>query len=86
MIKSIIENFKQFEKITHVIMKYGLKFCFIICIISVSILFTYEAIFTSPSLYYIGISLFKLSLVFGIEFIICAFVADELKKGRGLNP
>ena len=86
MFKKLIENFKGFEKITYKIMNYGLKFCFALCLISVFILITYNLNFHSPDIYYIGISLFRLSLVFGAEFIICAFVADELKKGRGLNP
>ena len=80
MIKNLIKNFKNFDKITYKILKCGLAFCFILCIISVIILFTYNLVFAVPILYYIGISLFKLSLVFGIEFIICSFVADGIKK------
>ena len=86
MFKKLIENFKGFEKITYKIMKSGLRFCFALCLISVFILLTYNLNFHSPDIYYIGISLFKLSLVFGTEFVICAFVADGRKKGRGLNP
>lgn len=86
MFKKLIENLKGFEKITYKIMKSGLRFCFALCLISVFILLTYNLNFHSPDIYYIGISLFKLSLVFGTEFVICAFVADGLKKGRGLNP
>ncbi len=82
MFKKLIENFKEFEKITYKIMNYGLKFCFAICLISVFILLSYNLKFHSPYMYYIGISLFRLSLIFGTEFIICAFVADNLKKGR----
>ena len=81
MFKKLIENFKEFEKITYKIMNYGLKFCFAICLISVFILLSYNLKFHSPYMYYIGISLFRLSLIFGTEFIICAFVADNLKKG-----
>ena len=80
MIKNLIKNFKNFDKITYKTLKCGLEFCFILCIISVIILFTYNLVFAVPILYYIGISLFKLSLVFGIEFIICSFVADGIKK------
>ncbi len=80
MIKNLINSFKNFDKITHKILKYGLEFCFTLSIISVIILLTYNFIFAIPFLYYIGISLFKLSLVFGIEFIICSLVVDGIKK------
>lgn len=80
MFKTILENYKKFEKITHKILKYGLKFCFILCLISVSILLTYNLNFHYPYMYYIGISLFRLSLIFSIEFIICGFVVDSIKK------
>ena len=80
MIKKIIENFKNFDKITYKIMSNGLKFCFIICLISVFTLLTYDLTFQSPLLYYIGISLFRLSLIFGMEFIICGFIIEGIKK------
>ena len=80
MIKNLINSFKSFDKVTHRILKYGLEFCFALSMISVIILLTYNLIFATPSLYYIGISLFKLSLVFGIEFIICSIVVDSIKK------
>ena len=78
--KKIINNFKSLDKITYKIMKYGLTFCFAVCISSVLILFTYDFAFPSPFMYYIGINLFKLSLIFGIEFIVCGFVVDGIKK------
>ena len=80
MIKNLINSFKSFDKVTHKILKYGLEFCFTLSMISVIILLTYNLIFATPSLYYMGISLFKLSLVFGIEFIICSIVVDGIKK------
>lgn len=80
MIKKIINHFKHLEKVTHKIMKYGLTFCFAICVLSILILFTYDFTFPSPFMYYIGIHLFKLSLIFGIEFIICGFIVDGIKK------
>ena len=80
MIKKIIEIYKNFDKITCKIMNNGLKFCLIICLVSVFILLTYNFAFQSPFIYYIGISLFRLSLIFGIEFIICGFVVEGIKK------
>lgn len=80
MFKKFSENFKNLDKLTYKIMYNGLKFCFAICILSVAILLAYSLTFTSPSMYYIGINLFKLSLIFAIEFVVCGFVVDGIKK------
>ena len=80
MIKSILESFKNLEKIAYKIMKNGLHFCFGICIVSIILLLTYDIFFNYLFLYYIGIALFKISLIFGTEFIICAFITDKIKK------
>lgn len=80
MIKRIINSFKNLENVTHKIMKYGLGFCFGICIISAIILLTYNITLKSPDLYYIGLLMFKLSCTFGVEFIICGLIVDSIKK------
>lgn len=80
MIKKILNYYKNLEKITSKILKHGLEFCFILCMLSICILLTYETIFTIPFLYHIGLSLFRLSIVFGIEFLVCALVVDSIKK------
>ncbi len=80
MIKNILESFKNLDKLAKKIMKNGLKFCFFLGIISLIILITYNISFTVPLLYTIGFILFKLSLTFGVEFIICGFAADKIKK------
>ncbi|MCI8444711.1 MAG: hypothetical protein HFJ37_06190 [Clostridia bacterium] len=80
MVKKIFDSYKSFERITCKILKSGLEFCLLLCVLSVSILLTYNLLIPSPMVYYIGISLFKLSLIFGIEFIICGFVTDGIKK------
>ncbi len=81
MIKNIINNFKNLDKLTKVIMKNGLSFCFIVGLISLIILITYNLSFTTPILFSIGFILFKLSLTFGVEFIICGLVVDKIKAG-----
>ena len=80
MLKKIIDTYKNFEKTTNSIMNIGLSFCGFLCLISILILLTYNFIFTSPIMYYIGISLFRLSIIFSIEFIVCGFVVDGIKK------
>ena len=80
MLKKIVNSFKSLDNLTFKIMKYGLKFCFGICILSSIILVTYNLSFLPPLAYYIGISLFRISLIFAIEFIVCALVVDGIKK------
>lgn len=80
MLKKFSKVFKNLDKLTYKIMYNGLKFCFAICILSVLILLAYSFAFTSPSMFYIGINLFKLSLIFAIEFVVCGFVVDGIKK------
>ena len=80
MIKSIFSNFKNLEDITYKIMKKGFFFCFILAIIATIILFTYKVLPLSPIIYYIGFALFKLSIYFVIEFIVCGFAVDSIKK------
>ena len=80
MFKKIFNSFRSLDKLTKLIMMYGLKFCFMICLVSLVILLTYNFSFTMPILFTIGFILFRLSLIFGIEFIICGFVVDGIKK------
>lgn len=80
MFKKLLDCYHNFDKVTNTILKNGLKFCIILCILSVSILLTYNLLELSPIVFHTGISLFKLSLIFGIEFIICGFVTDSIKK------
>lgn len=80
MFKNIFYTFKNLDKLTKMIMSYGLKFCLMICLISLAILLTYNFSFTIPILFTIGFILFRLSLIFGIEFVICGFIVDRIKK------
>lgn len=81
MINNILNNFKDLDKLTRKIMKHGLKFCSILGIFSLIILITYNLSFTIPILFNVGFTLFRLSLIFGVEFIICGFVVDKINAG-----
>ena len=74
MLKIIINKFNSMEGKTKDILKYGMLFSLFVCIISLLILLTYH-FFTNPDLYYIGLSVFRLSL-----FIICAIAIDTIKQ------
>lgn len=78
--KKYTDIFKSLEKKTCMIMKNGIKFCFLLCIFSCIVLLTYTFVSTNPITYYIGLALFKLSISFIIDFIICGFVVDGIKK------
>lgn len=80
MIKKIVTYYKNLDKATYKILYKGLAFCFLLASFSAFILLSYMLFFQAPLIYYIGISLFKLSLVFSVEFIICGFVVDNIKK------
>lgn len=80
MIKKILDSYKSFDKITCKILRKGLFFCFSICILSTIILLTYILDKHSPFLLELGISVFKLSIIYAIEFIICSFVCDGIKN------
>ena len=79
MFTKIINTYKNFEKTTNSIIKSGMSFCFFLCLVSILILCTY-LISKVPFTYYIGISILRLSIIFSIEFIICGFVVDGIKK------
>lgn len=79
MINNILKIFKNLDKLTYKIMKNGLKFCIFLCSISIFLLLFYDVQFQSPIVFNIGIILFKLSIIFGVEFIICAIIADKVK-------
>ncbi len=80
MIDKMKYTFDNLEQQTKKIIKNGVKFCFILCIISLIILLTYDFFIDNPHLFDIGIALFKMSSLFSIEFLICGIVVDSLKK------
>ena len=80
MFKKIIVSFNNLDKLTKIIMRNGLIFSAFIGLVAIVLLATYNYSFTFPILFTIGFVLFKLSLVFGIEFIICGFVVDGIKN------
>lgn len=80
MIKKIISYFKKLDKLTYKIMKYGLISCFILSTFSSLLLLTYNFANTTPDVFHIGLSLFKLSCTFSVEFIICGLIMDSIKK------
>ena len=80
MFKKIIGSFNNLDKLTKIIMSNGLIFSAFIGLVAIVLLVTYNFSFTFPILFTIGFVLFRLSLIFGIEFVICGFIVDGIKK------
>ena len=82
MLNYFRKSFLGLNKKTKQILKNGWKFCILICIISLTLLVIYNIFIHSLLFYRLGILLFKLSMVFATEFLICGYVVDSIKKGE----
>ena len=78
--KTLINKVKNLDMKIKKIMKIGFKISFIITIISVISLFTYAIFYSMPTLFYIGISLLRTSLMFACTFFICGIGFDTIVK------
>ena len=72
--------FNNLDKLDLKIMKTGLKFCFLVLIFSVFLLYMYLNVLHSIFLFNLAIAIFKLSTYIAIEFVICGIVVDTIKK------
>ncbi len=82
IIPTLINKIKNLDEKTKKIMEKGYAFCFLLCILASFTLFTYEVLYCNPVLFYIGISLFRTSLMFACTFFMCAIGFDTIKKER----
>lgn len=80
IIEKLNNLFKNVNKKILKIMKYGLKFSFLICIISTAILCTYLLFYHDSFLYSLGLTSFRIGIILGIEFIICGLSVDAIKN------
>ena len=48
MFKKVIDTYNNMDVKIHIILKHGLKFCTILCIVSVIMLLTYNILFSAP--------------------------------------
>ena len=79
-LSNIINNFKNINKDILNIMKHGLKFSFLICIIAATILCTYLFSYHSNFMFLLGFYTFKIGLIIAVEFIICGMAVDAIKS------
>jgi len=80
MIKELIDSINNIDKKIIKIMILGLKFSFIVCVISCIISLYYILNPISHILYNSGIILFKTGLAFASAFFVCGFAVDKIKK------
>ena len=78
IIEKIKDLFKHVNKKVLKIMKCGLEFSFLICIIATAILCTYLLFYSDSFLYLLGLTTFKIGMIIGIEFIICGLSVDAI--------
>ena len=79
-INILSEKIKNLDLKIVKLMKIGFIISFIMSLLSSSLLFTYQFIVSLPILFYIGISIFRTSLSFGVTFFICGIGFDTMKK------
>ena len=80
---NMINTLKNINKDILKIMKYGLKFSFLICIVATVILCTYLFFYHSSFVFLLGFYTFKIGLTIAAQFIICGMAVDAIKS-RGL--
>lgn len=78
--EKIVSSFKNLDTKVLKIMNCGLRFCFLILLASVTLLFTYLFFVHSIFIYQIGLLVFQLALYFAVYFIISALAVDTICK------
>ena len=73
-------SFQNLDKKILKILKNGLKFSFLISIVSIAILLTYLFFIHSALIYQIGLLTFEISLYFAIDFVVSALTIDTIAK------
>ena len=79
-IHKINDIFDNIDKKDLKIMRNGLKFCFLILLVSMLILVTYLFFINNVFVYEIGVLVFQLSLYFAIDFVVARIVVDTIQK------
>ena len=78
--KKILNEFKNMDKKILHITKLCLNFSFILLILSTALLFTYSIIDSTPTLFYVGISVFSSSLYFIVISLIFSLSFNKIRK------
>lgn len=76
----MIAEIKEMDTSILKIMKTGLRYAFGLMLISCMVLLTYNLIYPNPTMYEIGISLFKSSAFFVVDFIVFGVSFNKIKQ------
>lgn len=80
MIKILKNKILNIDKSIMHLVKHGSLFSLNILFIATVILFVYECFYSSPTLFSVGILVFKIGITYLSMFIACGFVFNEIKK------
>lgn len=75
----ILHILQEIDKPVKELVKKGFHFCFFILLFSSILLFTYECFYTEPNLYYIGLSIFKMGVIYMATFLGFGVAFNELR-------
>lgn len=72
----------KLDKKLNVILQKGYIFCLFLSLFATLMLSIYHSQYPSTTLFYIGFNLFRLSIVFLVEFIVCGIIVDHIFKAK----
>lgn len=78
MYNFIYKYYSNFNFKIKKILSFGFVFSLLILLFSAFILSTYFSTYTNPILYYVGISVFKLSIIYLVTFICFSFAFNKI--------
>lgn len=80
MIHLIFHKLFPFDPSIKILMKKGIKFSLLFCIVGTFLLFGYQLFYQLPDLYYISLSLIQTGITFIAFFIACAIAFNQIKR------
>lgn len=80
MIKFLKNKLSSIDKTIKILVKQGSIFCLNILFIATIILFTYECFYSSPTLFLVGLLVFRIGIIYLCTFWACGFAFSEIKN------
>lgn len=81
MINFLKNKISNIDKSIKKLVKQGSIFCLNILFLATIILFTYATFYSSPTLYSVGLIVFKIGIIYLCTFWTCGFAFNEIKNG-----
>ena len=83
MIKNLLECLVNMDSKTFRIVNFGFGLSFLVCLIGILFVLTYNTYPTSYDFYQGGLILFRTGISFIASFLSCGIVFDKLSKEKG---